>query len=173
MIKYKISKYLFLLFALFLTNGCSPMINKSNNYLKSDSTYAIGTFWNYTQTPMAGLKASSIVESILVNRGIHIISLIGGVDELEDSQNQNILIKAQREKAIAQNAKYLITGSVQEWRYKTGIDAEPAVSYSIKVIDLENNQIIFNGVGAKSGLSYQSIGEIAQEVANSLIPKFI
>ncbi len=52
-----------------------------------------------------------------------------------------------------------------EWRYKTGIDAEPAVSFSIKIIDLKNNKIVFNGVGADSGLSYQSIGEIAQKVA--------
>jgi len=173
MVKNRIERYLILLFTLLIIEGCSPMVDRGSNPLKSDSTYAIGAFWNYTQTPMAGLKASSIVETLLVNRGVHIISLIGGVDELENSENQDKLIKLQKQKALAQNAEYLITGSVQEWRYKTGIDAEPAVSYSIKVIDLKNNQIIFNGIGAKSGLSYKSIGEIAQEIADSLIPKFI
>ncbi len=47
------------------------------------------------------------------------------------------------------------------------------MSYSIKVIDLNSNRVLFSGVGAKSGLSYQSVGEIALEVAESLIPKFI
>ncbi len=83
---------------------------------------------------MAGLKASSIVESVLSQRGIKLISLINGVDELESSRSQDKLIQIQKQKAIENNANYLIIGSVQEWRYKTGIDAEPAVSFSIKLL---------------------------------------
>ncbi len=149
------------------------MINRSSVNLNKNRIYAIGAFWNYTETPMAGLKASSIVESVLSQRGIKLISLINGIDELESSQSQDKLIQIQKQKAIENNANYLIIGSVQEWRYKTGIDAEPAVSFSIKIIDLKNNKIVFNGVGADSGLSYQSIGEIAQKVAKDLIPQFI
>jgi len=164
-----------LIFFVVITiiSGCSPMIKRSGVDLNRNSKYAVGAFWNYTQTPMAGLKAGSIVESLVANRGVETISLVAGVDDIEESENYDKLIKAQKQKAIAKNARYLITGAVQEWRYKTGIDAEPAVSYSIKVIDLNSNRVIFNGVGAKSGLSYQSIGEIAQEIADNLIPKFI
>ncbi len=67
---------------------------------------------------MAGLKASSIVESVLSQRGIKLISLINGIDELESSQSQDKLIQIQKQKAIEHNANYLIIGSVQEWRYK-------------------------------------------------------
>ena len=70
-------------------------------------------------------------------------------------------------------ADYLVIGNVQEWRYKTGIDGEPVVSYSIKVIDLKTSNIIFNGVGAKSGWGHKSIGVVAQEIANELIPTFV
>jgi len=51
------------------------------------------------------------------------------LDELESSRSQDKLIQIQKQKAIENNANYLIIGSVQEWRYKTGIDAEPAVSF--------------------------------------------
>jgi len=166
-------KRVWILILLFIFSGCSPMIQKSSSNLSRNGTYAIGTFWNYTQTPMAGLKASSIVESVLSQKNINTISLIDGVEEIEETQNQTKLIELQKQKAIEKNANYLITGSVQEWRYKTGVDAEPAVSFSIKIIDLKDNRVVFNGVGAKSGLSYKSVSEIAQEIANSLIPKFI
>jgi len=164
--------YLYILIILFI-NGCSPMVNRPNMVLPKDKKYAVGTFINYTDTPMAGLKASSIVESILVNRGVDTIMLASSSDEIEDYKNQQKALESQKQKAVEQNANYLVTGAVQEWRYKTGIDAEPAVSYSIKIIDLRDNRVIFNGVGAESGLSFYSLGELAQELADKLVPKFI
>jgi hypothetical protein len=132
----------------------------------------VGSFWNYTETPMAGLRASSIVEGVIANRGIQTVSLIGGSDEIEDSESRAKFVQEQKRKALAKGASYLIIGSVQEWRYKTGIDGEPVVSYTLKVIDLNSNQTIFNGVGAKSGWGHKSIGVIAQEIAQELIPQF-
>ncbi len=51
------------------------MVKRSGSTLNRDGIYAIGAFWNYTETPMAGLKASSIVESLLADRGVKVISL--------------------------------------------------------------------------------------------------
>ncbi len=111
-------------FMIFSLIGCSPVVKRSGSTLNRDGIYAIGAFWNYTETPMAGLKASSIVESLLADRGVKVISLIGGVSEIEGSESQDKLIERQRDRALELKAKYLVVGSVQEWRYKTGIDAE-------------------------------------------------
>jgi hypothetical protein len=102
-----------------------------------------------------------------------VYSLIGGSDELELSTTKEDFLKTKKEEAKKVGADYLITGNVQEWRYKTGIDGEPVVSYSIQIIDLNQNRIVFNGIGAKSGWGHKSIGVIAQEIAENLIPKFI
>jgi len=164
---------LFLLFFVSSITGCSSIVNKKNIQLPIDKKYAIASFWNYTETPMAGLRAASIVESVLAQKNLSLISLVGGSDEMAEVKSKAIFIQEQKASALALNADYLVIGNVQEWRYKTGIDGEPVVSYSIKIIDLKNSTILFNGVAAKSGWGHKSIGVVAQEIAESLVPKFV
>ena len=166
-------KHLFLLISLFILTACSSIIHKKSNTLPSNKNYAIASFWNYTETPMAGLRAASIVESVLSQKNITLHSLIDGSDDIAEKEGKQKLFTLQKDLAKSMGANYLITGNVQEWQYKTGIDAEPVVSYTIKVIDLSNNAIVFNGVGAKSAWGHKSIGVVAQEIAKELIPKFI
>ena len=149
------------------------MVNKKNINLPLDKKYAISSFWNYTETPMAGLRAATIVEGVLAQKNITALSLIGGGDEMGlSTTKKSFLIKKMKE-AKAVGADYLIVGNVQEWRYKTGIDGEPVVSYSIKVINLQENATVFNGVGAKSAWGHKSIGMVAQEIAKDLTPQFV
>lgn len=161
------------LLTLFLFTSCTSMIHKKNTALSHSKTYAIASFSNYSQTPMAGLSAASIVESVLAEQNIAIHSLVKGSEDVNAKQTQQALFKLQKATAKSLGADYLITGDVQEWQYKTGIDGEPVVSYSIKVIDLNDDSILFNGVGAKSSWGHKSIGVVAQEIAKDLIPKFI
>jgi TolB-like protein len=161
------------LLTLFLVTSCTSIIHKKSTALSHSKIYAITSFSNYSQTPMAGLSAASIVESVLAEQNIAIHSLVKGSEDVNAKQTQKALFKLQKATAKSLGADYLITGEVQEWQYKTGIDGEPVVSYSIKVIDLSNDSILFNGVGAKSSWGHKSIGVVAQEIAKDLIPKFI
>jgi TolB-like protein len=159
---------------LFITlfSACSSIINKKTLQLPTDKIYAITPFWNYTETPMAGLRASSIVESVLAKEQIRVKSLIGNSNEMGESKSKQKFLTMKKDEAKASGAEYLITGDVQEWRYKTGIDGEPVVSYSVKVIDLKKDRVIYSSVGAKSGWGHKSIGVVAQEIAIELIPNF-
>jgi len=162
-----------MLLTLFLLTSCTSIMHKKKMVLSHNQTYAISSFSNYSQTPLAGLSAASIVESVLAEQNIVIHSLIKGSEDINAKETQTALFKRQKAKAISLGANYLITGDVQEWQYKTGIDGEPVVSYSLKVIDLKNDAIVFNGVGAKSSWGHKSIGVVAQEIAKELIPQFI
>lgn len=166
------SKRLLLVFVvtIYVFVGCSTIINKKSVQLSTDKKYAICSFWNYTETPMAGDRASSIVESVLSKESIRIESLGGDMGDIKSRQK---FLSDKKDEAKRLGAEYLITGDVQEWRYKTGIDGEPVVSYSIRIIDLRDGRTIFNSVGAKSGWGHKSIGVVAQEIADELIPKFI
>jgi hypothetical protein len=166
-------KRLILVLSVILFSACSSMINKKTLQLPTNKKYAISSFWNYTETPMAGLRASSIVESVLAREPIEVHSLVDGSKKIEEEKNKQKFLINKKNKAIESGADYLITGDVQEWRYKTGIDGEPVVSYSIKVIDLKSDKVIYSSVGAKSGWGYKSIGVVAQEIAIELIPNFI
>jgi len=162
----------FILTFIIIFSGCSAIVNKNEVTLPKNQKYAISSFWNYTETPMAGMRASSIVEGVISQKNITIYSLIGGTDEMENIKTKEFFIKQKEAEAKKMGASYLIIGDVQEWRYKTGIDGEPVVSYTLKIIDLNSNQTIFSGVGAKSGWGHKSIGVVAQEIAKELLPKF-
>jgi TolB-like protein len=166
-------KHFILLSSLFIFTACSSIIHKKATLLPTNKIYAIASFWNYTETPMAGLRAASIVESVLSQKNISLHSLIDGSDDVLLKEGKQKLFNLQKEQAKSMGANYLITGNVQEWQYKIGIDAEPVVSYTIKVIDLRDNAIVFNAVGAKSAWGHKSIGVVAQEIAKELIPQFI
>jgi len=157
---------------IIIFSGCSSIVNKNEVTVPKNQKYAISSFWNYTETPMAGLRASSIIEGVISQKNITIYSLIGGTDEMENIKSKELFIKQKESEAKKMGASYLITGDVQEWRYKTGIDGEPVVSYTLKIIDLNSNQTVFSGVGAKSGWGHKSIGVVAQEIAKELLPKF-
>ena len=159
--------------SLLLFVGCSSIVNKKSVELPKGKRYAISSFWNYTETPMAGLRAASIVEAVLAKSQITVVSLIDGSDEMGEVKSRDSFLKSKKTKAREIGVEYLIVGDVQEWRYKTGIDGEPVVSYSIKVIELKKDRVVFNGVGAKSGWGHKSIGIVAQEIADKLIPQFV
>ena len=162
-----------LTFFILIITACSSMFNKQNIKLPLDKKYAVASFWNYTETPMAGLRASTIVESVLAKSGISLNSLIEGSEEMQTVKSKSSFLRAKKDEAKLLGAEYLIVGDVQEWRYKTGIDGEPVVSFSINVIDLKSDKSIFSGVGAKSAWGHKSIGVVAQEIAQDLIPEFI
>ena len=164
-------KFLTISFTLFFI-ACSSIVHKENIKLPHNKVYAVGSFWNYTQTPMAGLKVASIVESVLSKENLSLVSLVEGDEKKSLKQSKIGFLKEQTQKAKNLKADYLVTGEVQEWRYKTGIDGEPVVSYSIKIIELKSGNVLFNSVGAKSGWGNKSIGIVAQEIASELIPKF-
>jgi hypothetical protein len=170
MIKQKIVG---IILSLWLLTSCSSMINRQNVELPLDKKYAIASFWNYTETPMAGLRAASIVESVLAKNSLRLSSLVAGSEEMEATKSKGDFLKAKKAEAKQLDAEYLIMGNVQEWRYKTGIDGEPVVSFSLLVIDLKTDKVVFNAVGAKSAWGHKSIGVVAQEIAQELIPKFV
>lgn len=170
---FKQPAILFITLILLFFTACSSLSNKQNVQLPLNKKYAISSFWNYTETPMAGLRASTIVESVLSEKNILLYSLIDGSDEVELSSTKIDFLKNKIETAKNMGADYLITGNVQEWRYKTGIDGEPVVSYSIKIINLKANTVVFNGVGAQSGWGHKSIGVVAQEIAEDIAPNFL
>ena len=167
------TKLLGLFLLIFFNTSCSSIVNKQDIVLSLDKRYAISSFWNYTETPMAGLRVATILESVLAQKGLSFVSLIEGAEEIALVKSKEAFLRAKKERAKKMNIDYLITGNVQEWRYKTGIDGEPVVSYNINIIDLKRDNIVFSGVGAKSAWGHKSIGVVAQEIAMELIPKFV
>lgn len=154
-----------LMFPLFVAvvAGCSSVYNVQTGGVEVDKkeTIAIVPFENHTQTPDAGKQASKIVEGVARSEGYNVTYTAVKIDHDDALRLDRSLLPA--------TTRYLLVGEVNEWRYKTGIDGEPAVSMMVKLYDLRSDEIVWSAIGAKSGWGFDSVGVVAQKVAEELI----
>lgn len=60
-------------------------------------------------------------------------------------------------------------GGVSEWRYKTGIDGEPAVSIQLGFYKTKNAKLKWNAAGSDSDWGNASIGTTAQDLLEEML----
>jgi hypothetical protein len=106
------------------------------------------------------MRASNIVEGILKARGYDVTS------HLKDKLPS---IKKARKIAKADGSKFFMYGGVSEWRYKTGIDGEPAVSLQLSLYKTKNKKLVWSSTGSDSDWGNASIGTTAQDLIDEMI----
>jgi len=139
--------------------------------LSREAKWALLPVLNHTESPQAGLRAEVITEGLLRARGI--TSLLRypptlSPDSLLDPAERKAQQEAQKW-AREQGARYGVLGAVDEWRYKVGVDGEPAVGLSLQVLDLQSGEVLWSGVGAKSGWSREALAAVAQKLIGALL----
>lgn len=166
-------KNLWLGLAVLMMAGCSTTIQSSADIetLDTQAKWALLPLANNTDTPQAALSAEAMLEHQLRRRDIttllHYPATLSR-DSLFEPTERKVIEEAQKW-AIEQGARYAMTGSVEEWRYKVGIDGEPAVGVTLKVIDLTNGRVVWSASGAKSGWSRQALSAVAQALLADLV----
>ena len=139
--------------------------------LEKDAQWALLPILNQTETPQAGLRAEALMEASLRNAGIN------QLQRYPAKLNQETLFEP-AERKIADDAKtwasqqglrYGVSGSVTEWRYKVGVDGEPAVGMMLQITDLKTGQVVWSGSGGKTGYSRESLSGTAQKLLNQML----
>lgn len=126
---------------------------------------------NHTEVPQAGLRAEAITEGLLRTRGIvDLMRYPAGMnpDTLLQPTERKVMDEAAKW-ARAHGARYAVYGAVDEWRYKVGIDGEPAVGVALHIIDLQSGEVVWSGVGGRSGWSRESLSGVAQKLIRQLL----
>ena len=147
-------------------SACSSVVSTSNTFNKNVDQnrslvkIAVFAFDNYTDTPQAGKRAASLAEGVLSAAGYTTKNLV---------DHRLVSNEEQRLQAKKSGAKYMLIGGVSEWRYKTGIDGEPAVSLSCKLIDVKNAKTIWSGVASDNDWGNASVGTVAQELLEDIL----
>lgn len=156
----------FLIFT-FIT-ACSQISHKPADYSSLDKkgVYLLLPFENYTETPLAGLRAASIMHGVLTSKEYRVERYeIKKEKDFSQDEIRNLIKEAK-----TKGYQYAISGTVNEFRYKTGIDGEPAVSLTIIIYDLKNDRVIYTATGSRSGWAHESITTVTQKLINELIP---
>ena len=126
---------------------------------------------NFTDVPQAGLRVESLLESALRQSGLKQLVIyppaLNPETLFEPSERK---AQAEAEKwAKAQGIRYVVTAAVNEWRYKVGIDGEPAVGMMLQVKDLSNDQVVSSSAGGRTGGSRQALSAVGLQLTNELV----
>jgi TolB-like protein len=162
---------LFLGGALLLLTACSTMDRGAAPVLERQASWVVLPFANHTETPLAGNRAETIASALLHAQGV------GKLQRYESSSQQESLFDAGDSKrqqealqwARERQARYALTGAVDEWRYKVGVDGEPAAGVTLQIIDVASGDILWSGTGGKSGWSREALSAVAQKLIRDLL----
>ncbi|SFZ97860.1 Extracellular Matrix protein PelC [hydrothermal vent metagenome] len=136
------------------TSQSFPYINNVN---KGNMDITVYAFKNYTDTPQAGERAANLMEGLLSAKGY---KTSNRVDEPQTSLNSQF---------NSSRTQYILIGGVTEWRYKTGIDGEPAISLQMKLIDRSSKRVLWSATGSDNNWGNASIGTTAQGLFEKLL----
>lgn len=150
--------------------GCSVITIAKMPAFDRSASWVLLPIANYTDTPQAGMRAEVITEGILVAGGRKVtrypveLRSDGAFEPGDKKAPDAALAWAKRTEA-----KYALSGAVDEWRYKVGIDGEPAVGIVFSVIELDTGRTIWTATGARSGWSREALSGVAQKLIQQLL----
>lgn len=164
-------KWLLAVIAVMAVSGCTVVDRVRSATPDFGARWALLPIANHTETPQAGLRAEAIAETVLRALGIR------DLERYPASLNPETLLEpAERklaEQALAwakgREARYAVSGAVEEWRYKVGVDGEPAVGISLTVVDLRSGAVVYSAAGGKSGWSREALSAVAQKLLRELL----
>ena len=154
-----------------ILGACSTLDVGRAPVIEPGAKWALLPFVNQTETPQAGLRAESIAESQLRASGVSNLKRYPSTlatetlfEPMERKQFDAALVWARGE-----NIKYAIAGSVDEWRYKVGIDGEPAAGVALQLIEVQTGAVLWSGSGGSTGWSRESLSGVAQKLIAKLL----
>ncbi|MCJ8168928.1 penicillin-binding protein activator LpoB [Atopomonas sediminilitoris] len=156
--------------SLLFVSACSIHSQHDAPTLSREGRWALLPVVNYAQAPLAGERAEQILLSILASEGLTPTRypLTTSADELPQLDDRARLQTAQQW-ASKQSFTYAITGSVDEWQYKNGLDGEPAVGITLQVIEPATGRVLWSTSAARAGWSRESLAGAAQKVITDLV----
>ncbi len=167
----KIFKWIALTMLAGWFGACTVHQVQESQPLEKDAAWVILPVVNLAEVPMAGENIEAMLDSALRIRGVDDLqrqtgtSQAGGGLLLDDRQRYEHALK----QAGQGNARFGVTGSVHEWRYKTGLDGEPAVGLTLQVVALPSGQVLWTASGAKTGWGYSNVSGTAEKLVMQLL----
>ncbi len=145
--------------------ACGTVRQSGTPPLTSSDQIVLASMANYTETPDAGNSAGSIAANALRAAGVDVrqapLATANGSASALFSSSNRADVERTMTWARSQKARYVLSGAVEEWRYKTGVDGEPVVGVTFELTDVDSGKVVWSATGTKSGFSRSSLSTIA------------
>lgn len=155
---------------LIMQTGCSVYEIQKSEALNTSAKWIMLPFINHADTPEAGERAADIAMTLFHTKGLtQLKRYVPGEGELLPELNQQKALQQAMDWALQQGYVYAVTGSVQEWRYKSGLDAEPVAGITLNIVDLQTQQMIWSASGSRTGWGRDNVSGLAHKLMDVLI----
>ena len=151
--------------------ACTTLRSKGETPLSAKEVWGLSPLANNTETPYASERATSITSALLRARGIQSLE----IRQDESKAEEGILRQKQPSPSEAldwarqRNIRFLVTGTVTEWRYKVGLDGEPAAGVTMQIIDVPSAKVVWSAASGKSGWSREALSSVGQQLIYGLL----
>lgn len=165
----QLKKYI-MLSMLFLV-ACTT-INSSHQVVCAPLRWGIVPFTNNTEVPQAGYRAMSITKGLLEAKGVRNITVYKSKEscnQLIVCPNANPSLEHILAWARQRHLRYVMTGTVNEWIYKVGLDGEPVAAVALTLYEVPHGQMIWNSVGSKFGTTRSGLGSTGQKLIQEML----
>lgn len=157
-------------FLVIFLSACTTSRVADDIEISPSTTVALLPLVNHAQTPLAGERAEDILASIWQQNKLPTLlraprNTSTELPVLDDQYRVN----AAKQWLSNQQTDYVISGSIEEWRYKAGLDGEPVVALTLSLTKSGQATPIWTGTIAKSGWGRDSLAATAQDVIADLL----
>ncbi len=157
--------------ALLALAACSVVGVRPSPLLDGGARWAVVPFSNQADAPDAGARAAAIAAARLRLRGLAVTEYSPpppdprALPDLDGERGHRAGLAWARRGGF----QYILTGSVQEWRYKSGLDGEPAAGITVQVLDAASGRVLWSATGARAGWGRASVAGTAQRLLRRLL----
>jgi TolB-like protein len=154
-----------------MVSACGTIRDTSAPTLGAGDSIAVASIANYTETPDAGHSAETIAANVLRTNGFPDVRLAPA-----DAPSNSLFDTSSRggnekklEWARSQQIRYVLTGAVEEWRYKVGVDGEPVIGVTFELVDVQSGKTVWSSTGSREGWSRSGLMNVAQKVIGNVL----
>lgn len=136
---------------------------------------------NLTSYPNAGrivgdlltTEIYALTDFVVLERTQMLARLKGGQDDLDEVLDRAVALRIGKELGV----DTVIFGSVTEFRYKRGLDEDPVVGISARMLDVPRDRILWAGSNSRTGGCFwfceDSLSRLAQKMCHDLVVNMI
>lgn len=152
--------------------GCSVVEVGAGKTPPTAAQWVLLPMMNYSVTPRAGEKVEAVLATALRARGARIATRPPGkAAETLAEMDDRARFEEALEWARRSGFQYGVTGSVEEYRYKIGLDGEPVAGITVQVIDVKTGETLWSASGSRSGWGRGALSGAAQKLVRDIVGK--
>ncbi|MBW4047230.1 MAG: penicillin-binding protein activator LpoB [Proteobacteria bacterium] len=148
---------------LLLAACATTAVPTQSLQLQAGDSLAVLPFENATEVPQAETRVQAIAVALVRQKGMQQVLVYPQSPSDNPLEAPAAVTPVQTlDWARRKGAHYALSGTVTEWRYKTGVDSEPAVGLTLQITDVGTGQVVWSATGARAGWGYQALAAVGQ-----------